>query len=601
MLVKASSEDISSFQAYTIRRLDQKQSSLTDTEHYKLMNVKEDVSSNKLKHLDVLCFPTLFPSGKFGESHNRLIPILVSEFAKSRLLNKDSRFRKECQYFLFLLWKKEMWELAAGVYNLMKGTRKHALPVGEFMDRVSTSDEDVEAHLSTVFQSVRGSKQYWYLRRSEVNCMVREYGSPTLFLTLSCAEYESLEITRYLRKVNNVSNSLIGKLCTTDPISVSRKFSQKFHYFFNIVILKGKVLGPVAHYFYKKEYQVRGAPHYHILLWIDDAPIAGPNEPEDVLLWIQNRITCRIPEEESNPELHQLVTKYQSHKRSGYCQRKKKVKGTFITYYRFGFQRQTCESATLRSVDECLKNSQRQIYRLPRSAEEIKINNYNPLLLMLWKANMDLQFVGESSLAIVQYVTSYMTKAEKSNMQDICHDVSSHKSVYSKLWSFGVRSLRSRECGLYEASDLLLGDHLCGKSQTLKWVDVSQPHNRKRRLKDHSKLAEIKERDPNSTDIFEANLIDNFYPERPDVMDIYLYDFVTNYEKCGVDKNGLTQYRHLNKGILPNHKLYNPKKENEEESYYYSLLLLFVPFRNECEQTEEGECRRCIQSAHGTK
>ena len=68
MLVKASSEDISSFQAYTIRRLDRKQSSLTDTEHYKLMNAKEDVLSNKSKHLDVLCFPTLFPSRKFGET-----------------------------------------------------------------------------------------------------------------------------------------------------------------------------------------------------------------------------------------------------------------------------------------------------------------------------------------------------------------------------------------------------------------------------------------------------------------------------------------------------------------------------------------------------
>ena len=53
----------------------------------------------------------------------------MSEFAKSRLLNKDSRFRKDCQYVFFLLWQKEMRELAAGVYNIMKGTRKHALPV----------------------------------------------------------------------------------------------------------------------------------------------------------------------------------------------------------------------------------------------------------------------------------------------------------------------------------------------------------------------------------------------------------------------------------------------------------------------------------------
>ena len=60
MLVKASAEDVKSFQAYTIRRLDQKQSSLTDSEHFKLINVKENAMSNKLKHLDVLCFPHFF-------------------------------------------------------------------------------------------------------------------------------------------------------------------------------------------------------------------------------------------------------------------------------------------------------------------------------------------------------------------------------------------------------------------------------------------------------------------------------------------------------------------------------------------------------------
>ena len=123
MLVKASADDVSSFQAYTIRRLEQKSSSLSDTEHYKIMNIKEDALSNRLKHLDILCFPTLFPTGKFGELHARSVPITVTEYSKSRLLNRDSRFRKESQYVFFLLWQKEMRELAAGVYNLMKGTR----------------------------------------------------------------------------------------------------------------------------------------------------------------------------------------------------------------------------------------------------------------------------------------------------------------------------------------------------------------------------------------------------------------------------------------------------------------------------------------------
>ena len=88
--------------------------------------------------------------------------------------------------------------------------------------------------------------------------MIREFGCPTLFLTFSCAEYDSVEIGKYLRKVNEVSPSYpIQSLCTKDPISVSRKFTQKFRDFFSTVLLKGQVLGEVTHYFWKKEYQSR--------------------------------------------------------------------------------------------------------------------------------------------------------------------------------------------------------------------------------------------------------------------------------------------------------------------------------------------------------
>ena len=390
MLQKVSDDDVSFYQSYTIRRLDHKEPNVPDTDQYKLSNVKEDALSNKLKHLDVMCFPTLFPSGRFGEGYQREVKLTYSEY----------------------------------MCNLLKGTRQHAMPVGDIMDRVSNSDEHIEGSLSTVFQNVRGSNYFWYLRRSDVLCMVREYCPPTLFCTLSCAEYDSLEIATYLRKINDVSDSYpVGKLCTEDPISVSRKFSQKFHDIFRIVILNGKALGSVAHYFFKMEYQARGAPHYHILLWIDGAPVAGKDDDDVVLQWIQERITCRIPDEANNPEelgadrngvlvqpaVHQgvggaaldgpgddlavlalkLVTKYQYHK-CNYCRQKKKVGGTFITCCRFGFPRQTRESADLLTVDECMKLYHRKMYNLPRSPEEIRINNYNPLLLMLWKANMDL-------------------------------------------------------------------------------------------------------------------------------------------------------------------------------------------------------------------
>ena len=201
----------------------------------------------------------------------------------------------------------------------MKGTHQQRMPVQVFLNKVSSSDQELETSLSTVFQSVRGSKQYWFLRSSELNCMVREFGAPTLFMTFSCAEYENPEIANYLHKVNDVpENYPIGKLCCEDPVSVSRKFSQKFHSFFNTVIVKGQVLGHVSHHFIKKEYQARGAPHFHMVLWIQDAPTIGNDHPDQISNWVEERITCRIPDQERNPELHKLVTKYQMHKCSSY-------------------------------------------------------------------------------------------------------------------------------------------------------------------------------------------------------------------------------------------------------------------------------------------
>ena len=130
-----------------------------------------------------------------------------------------------------MLWQKEMRELAAGVYNLLKSSKcTQPMTVGSLLSNVQTNNEHLEANLCTMLQSVRGTKQYWFVRKSELRCMIREWGSPTLFLTFSCAEYDSPDIANYLRKVNDVPP--IGRLCTEDPISVSQKFSMKFHSFF---------------------------------------------------------------------------------------------------------------------------------------------------------------------------------------------------------------------------------------------------------------------------------------------------------------------------------------------------------------------------------
>ena len=137
-----------------------------------------------------------------------------------------------------------MRELSAGVYNVLKSHSARPMSAGNIMSKLDANDQQLEANLSTMLQT----KQYLFARQGELRYMVREFSTPTLFLTFNCAEYESHDIIAYLRTVNNVPDSYNnGKLCTEDPVSVSRQFSNKFHAFFKEVLLKRNVLGIVSH------------------------------------------------------------------------------------------------------------------------------------------------------------------------------------------------------------------------------------------------------------------------------------------------------------------------------------------------------------------
>ena len=95
MLEEADESTIAGFQAYTVRSLDNKLPIDSDIDQYKVINVQEHPLDSRQLHLDLMCFPALFPTGAFGENHAREVKISHAEYAKSRLLNKDSRFWKD--------------------------------------------------------------------------------------------------------------------------------------------------------------------------------------------------------------------------------------------------------------------------------------------------------------------------------------------------------------------------------------------------------------------------------------------------------------------------------------------------------------------------
>ena len=122
-------------------------------------------TDNRLKFLEVLCFPVLFLSGKYDEFHPREVKLTFSEYIKSCLLNHDAHFRKRPEFIFFYLWQKELRKLSSGICNVMKTMGKHGLSIKDFLKGIDSCNEQIEANLSTMFQLVWGMKQFLFLKK----------------------------------------------------------------------------------------------------------------------------------------------------------------------------------------------------------------------------------------------------------------------------------------------------------------------------------------------------------------------------------------------------------------------------------------------------
>ena len=57
-------------------------------------------------------------------------------------------------------------------------------------------------------------------------------------------------------------------------------------------------LGKIKDWFYRVEYQQRGSPHIHMLIWLENAPAFGVDQDDEVTKFIDNIITCHKPNDE---------------------------------------------------------------------------------------------------------------------------------------------------------------------------------------------------------------------------------------------------------------------------------------------------------------
>lgn len=420
--------------------------------------------------------------------------------------------------------------------------------------------------------------------------------------------------------VRGIDTMTPAELCAMDPVNVSIHLHNKWHAIFSQLIASKDtpIFGVVEDYFWRVEYQARGAPHVHCMLWIEGAPILGRDNTEEVIQYLEKIATCDMPDSNTSPTLHELVKTFQVHKCNKYCTKLYRTHGKTYRKCRFGFPRPTKDCTEINDVVDCLAESKRgrprkRIYHLRRSDDATMINDYNPALLLASQSNVDVQYIGHRGSRLVYYITCYMTKHERSEQDDLWKDAFTTDGPLASLaWSLVLKSLKKRQVGACEAADNSLGHKLYSKSRQMKFADLGRPETVKRIMKPVSALEDLAANDPNTNDVFQPHTVIDIYPDRPDALEeCSLHEFVGWYDriplKVPLKKEQLklkslpyTLRKRTNKPYIVMHQKVNQHLSPENrELYYYYLLKLFKPWRTEgdlqlpgmtSEQTFEALC-----------
>ena len=269
---------------------------------------------------------------------------------------------------------------------------------------------------------------------------------------------ENVEGLNYFERCN---------ILNSNAVLLARHFQHRVEIFFKeILIIRDGPLGIVKYYAIRAKFQFRGSKHIHSFLWALNAPTLAKTTINEYVEFLDSVVCGNLPSEEGDPHLYQLIKIFQIHCHSETCHKYKNSKcglkfGRFFTHKtiiaiplqhklnqvgKFGIlnKRNNIFGQVKKYIDNNLdlnskgfstdlsihKNlssmgiTEDDYYRalsispdndyeinLKRSTGSCFVNNYNPVLLKAWEANLDIQPVHNYFKALT-YMTGYFSKSE---------------------------------------------------------------------------------------------------------------------------------------------------------------------------------------------
>ncbi|XP_063426085.1 uncharacterized protein LOC134709887 [Mytilus trossulus] len=485
--------------------------------------------------IEAKTFPVHFPTGKNTFDEIRDEKLTIGRYFNLRLMSVENRFARDTSYIFF---SQYLTELNSVISNVQVSLRKECpfskegkKVTGEMLCNKETLKELFKKDEAIKYlKPIRGTPPYWQSSQKDIFAMIRQLGVPTFFCSFSPADFRWSEIVNTILKqqgdLRNTENMTWDEKCKvlcSNPVTAARMFNHRFNTFLKDVIMsEAEPIGKIIDYFYRVEFQQRGSPHTHCLFWVENAPKYGEDDNEEVMSFIDKYVTCEIPDENVDKELHDIVMEVHQHSKnhSKTC----KKKGTVC---RFNFPRPPSTKTFISEpskpdnenkkdekvakeilsglwtvikehedknldVSEIFKKTgltqesfekyfrfitNRNTVVLKREPNEIYTNQYNPHLLRAWNANMDIQYILDAFSCVV-YIISYISKSERELgllLQQTKNEAEEgNLNAQQTMKKIGTSYLHHREVSAQEAVFRVTGLRLRECSRKVEFIPVGE-------------------------------------------------------------------------------------------------------------------------------
>jgi PIF1-like helicase/Helitron helicase-like domain at N-terminus/Herpesvirus tegument protein, N-terminal conserved region len=538
-----------------------------------------------------------FPAIYCGKQRNITVRLSYNQIAKSEIRRYD---RRGCRVdkLLYSYKLQEIRKLDRALGICLRKRKGSKVTAGNLLSNNMISSLIQHDDGFKILNTIRSSPAYWQKEKKKVMGMIRQFGVPTLFFTLSAAETRWPELLVLLYKVvdgvdvtpefaMNAEFMEKARLIRSDPVTCARYFDHRVRC---VLKMWKSTSGPfegyeISDFYYRVEFQHRGSPHIHGLIWLIYAPKYDRTNPDSIIQcqdFIDKIITCNSKEK----GLEDLVA-LQTHHHTRTC---RKTSGK-MKLCRFGLPLPPMSRTQIltplsdgevsvekeaalkkkyfevnRTLMEIIKATEHKCDTLEMFLEEIgmthedyiltlranlaqprvflkrtpkdgMINAFNAKTLALHRANMDIQFVLDA-FACCSYIINYINKSSRGISRLLNAAVQEVRdgnlTIQKRLQKVANVFVNGSEISAQEAAYNLLGMSVSNTSRAEVYINTSPPDERVGMLKSERELQEL---DPESTDIFHEGFIKH-YSNRPDVLDNFCLAYVIgNYEYSTACKN----------------------------------------------------------------